>query len=220
MRHRQSLKALPTARKKTGRHNARGLEPSLLGALTNPPYHLLTIVKARYLRSFHCLCSHLPARSVYNSYRRRLCQQMRRTVAAYEQLSNFREPLRDGAPSVPEQAAQLHHLPFNYFLLRAAEGRNERKPPRRSSQRPSLDSSKQLSQGALRAEPDAARHRSEDRHAQEPPRRYFPSDLPPKRLRSQGSSLITFLSLLSFLYCFSPMVCVAMPRQKKKQNKR
>ena len=42
---------------------------------------------------------------------------MRCTATAYEQFSNFREPLRDGALSVPAQAAQLHHPPLNYFLL-------------------------------------------------------------------------------------------------------
>lgn len=42
---------------------------------------------------------------------------MRCTATAYEQFSNFREPLRDGALSVPAQAAQLHYPPLNYFLL-------------------------------------------------------------------------------------------------------
>jgi len=67
----------------------------------------------------------------YNCHRRSLRQQMRRTVTAHEQFSNLCEPLREGAQSVPVQAAQLHHHPLNYFLLPAAEGRNERKPPRR-----------------------------------------------------------------------------------------
>jgi hypothetical protein len=38
----------------------------------------------------------------YNCHRRSLRQQMRRTVTAYEQFSNSREPLREGAQSVSE----------------------------------------------------------------------------------------------------------------------
>ena len=34
-----------------------------------------------------------------------------------EQLSNFREPLREGASGDHFQAAQLHYPPLNYFLL-------------------------------------------------------------------------------------------------------
>lgn len=42
---------------------------------------------------------------------------MRCTATAYEQFSNFREPLREGASSDHYQAAQLHYPPLNYFLL-------------------------------------------------------------------------------------------------------
>jgi len=48
-------------------------------------------------------------------------------------FTSLREPLRAGAPSVPDQAAQLHHPPLNYFLLSS------------------------LCKGALRAEPQALR---------------------------------------------------------------
>ena len=41
-RRRQSSKALPIARKRTGRCTAHSLEPSRLKALTKTPYHLLT----------------------------------------------------------------------------------------------------------------------------------------------------------------------------------
>jgi hypothetical protein len=47
--------------------------------------------------------------------------RFRFTIKTWRSVSSFllslREPLRDGAPSVPEQAAQLHHPPFNCFLV-------------------------------------------------------------------------------------------------------
>lgn len=47
-------------------------------------------------------------------------------------LSSLREPIREGAPSVSVQSALLHHYPLNIFLLLPeAEGRNERKLPKR-----------------------------------------------------------------------------------------
>ena len=49
-----------------------------------------------------------------------------------EQLSLLREPLREGATSVPVQAALLYHYPLNYFLLPEAEGRGEREAPKRT----------------------------------------------------------------------------------------
>ena len=49
-----------------------------------------------------------------------------------EQLSLLREPLREGAPSVPAQAALLYHYPLNHFLLPEAEGRGEREAPKRT----------------------------------------------------------------------------------------
>lgn len=53
----------------------------------------------------------------YNSYRRSLRQQMRRTVAAYEQFSNFREPLREGAPKaiIPKRLSSTTFLSTTFF---------------------------------------------------------------------------------------------------------